>query len=138
MQTPEEPAATVTLQISMDERSDSEVPAVRVTLQVNEVKRSEEPAGRAEPQVCEEEALGAATGSPVAAAPATEDLQPQQSELNANSSSSDKCSLADTLDQPGETEVSVTPICVLIHSELAAIASSILTTIMVIATVSAL
>ena len=80
--------------------------------------------------------MDAAMGSPVVAVPALEDAQAQQSELSASSGSSDKCSLENNLDQ--KTEVCFKPSCVLIHSTLAANASSILIAIMVMATASAL
>ena len=112
-----------------------EEPADSAKLQVSKEEKPEEPADSAKPQVSEKEAaLHAAMGSPVVAVLAPKDAQPQQSELSASSSSSDKCGLRDIMDQ--ETEVCVTPSCLL--STLAANAPSILITIMVMATASAL
>ena len=86
------------------------------------MQKPEEPAATIKAQTnMVEEALGTAMGSPVVAVPAPEDVQPQQSQLSASSSTADECSLGHNMDQ--ETEVCATPSCVLIYSRLAANAS---------------
>ena len=92
------------------------------------MQKAEELAATVKPDIStKEDAHRTAMGSLVAAAFAPKDAQP-----SASSTTTDKCSLRDIMDQ--ETEVRVTLSCALIHSKPTANAASILITIMVMAT----
>ena len=70
----------------------------------------------------EEEAVGAAMGSPAAAVPAPEAAPPQQKRPSADSISVGKGSLVNLMDE--DTEVRVPPSCALVYSRQQVLRSS--------------